>query len=53
MMFFREKDLTDLRRILAVQAARLDRDWVRGQLQDMYGRRDPRLSRWDEIVAGV
>jgi len=52
MMFFREKDLTDLRRILAVQAETLDRDWVRGQLLDMYGRRDPRLSRWDEIAAG-
>jgi len=50
-MFFREKDLTDLRRILDVQAEGLDRDWMREQFQDMYGKWDPRLSRWDEITA--
>lgn len=53
MMFFREKDLTDLRRILHVQAERLDRGWVRERLQLMYGKRDPRLSRWDEIIAAA
>jgi len=53
MMFFRRKDLADVEQILRVQVERLDRDWVRSQLEEMYGRRDPRLSTWDELVAEV
>jgi hypothetical protein len=50
MMFFRPKDLVDLQRILEVQRDKLDRSWIRAELEELYGRRDPRLSRWDELV---
>jgi len=50
MMFFRRKDLADVEQIIRVQGERLDRDWVRAQLDAMYGRRDPRVSIWDELV---
>lgn len=53
MMFFRLKDLADVEQILRSQGARLDRDWIRHHLEAMYGRRDPRIARWDELVAGV
>jgi len=27
--------------------------WVRAQIEDMYGKWDPRVSTWDELVAEV
>jgi hypothetical protein len=51
MMFFRRKDLADVEAILRSQGAALDRDWVDQQLLAMYGRRDPRINQWRELVA--
>jgi hypothetical protein len=53
MMFFRLKDLADIEQILRARGSQLDRAWVRQQLESMYGRRDPRVARWDELVAAV
>lgn len=50
MMFFREKDMVDIKQVLRTQGPALDRPWVRGQLEDTFGARDPRLARWDEMV---
>ena len=51
MMFFREKDLGDVRSILQVQGDRLNRIWVRDRLVEIFGPRDPRVPAWDELVA--
>lgn len=51
LMFFRRKDVADVEGILRVQQDRLDLDWVRCQLVELYGSRDPRVSQWDELVA--
>jgi hypothetical protein len=50
MMFFRRKDLADVEQILRVQGGQLDTAWVLQQLVDIYGRRDPRISQWEELV---
>ena len=50
LMFFRLKDLADVEEILRVQGDQLDRDWVQRQILGIYGPRDPRMSRWDELV---
>lgn len=52
MMFFRLKDLADVEEILRIQGDKLDRSWVREQLVNIYGQRDPRLARWDELAVG-
>lgn len=49
-LFFREKDLVDLRRLVARQGAALDHAWVREQLVGMFPDGDERLDAWDEIV---
>jgi hypothetical protein len=49
MMFFRLKDLGDIEQMLRIQGAALDRDWVRERLLEIYGPRDPRVSRWDDL----
>ena len=51
MMFFRERDLVDLKQILRTQAEGFDRDWVRNQLSATFGSRDPRVVRWDEMTS--
>ncbi len=51
MMFFRLKDVADVDRILRVQGERFDRTWVRERLVEIYGERDPRVARWDELAA--
>jgi hypothetical protein len=51
MMFFREKDLLDLKRIVANQKTGFDGEWVRKQLVEIYGTRDVRIGRWDEIFS--
>ncbi len=51
MMFFRLKDLADVEQIVRTQGTAMDKDWVREQLTEIYGRRNPRLARWDEFAA--
>ncbi len=53
MMFFRRKDLADIEQILRTQGTQFDRLWVREQLAEMYGTRDPRLSAWDDLVQEI
>lgn len=53
MMFFRLKDLADVEEILRIQGDNLDRSWVRKQIESIYGQRDPRLARWDELADGI
>ncbi|MGD9633271.1 MAG: hypothetical protein AB7I57_03310 [Pirellulales bacterium] len=50
MMFFRLKDLADVEEVLRVQGPRLNREWVRTHIADIFGQRDPRLARWDELA---
>jgi hypothetical protein len=51
MMFFRTKDIADVEQMLQIQGTQLDHKWVRQQLEQIYGVRDPRVARWDELVA--
>lgn len=44
LMFFRPQDIVDLRNILEMQRAAFDRDWVREQLINIVGSRDPRVT---------
>jgi hypothetical protein len=53
MMFFRRKDLADVEQILRVQGGGLDRTWVREQLIAIYGERDPRITRWQELDSEI
>jgi hypothetical protein len=53
MMFFRDKDMVDLRKILLNQGVAFDRRWVREQLVEIYGQRDTRIIRLDELLAEV
>jgi hypothetical protein len=53
MMFFRRKDLADVEQILRAQGTQLDRVWVREQLAEMYGVRDPRLAAWEDLVQEI
>jgi predicted nucleotidyltransferase len=53
LMFFRRKDIADLEMILRSQGRQLDRIWIREQMVEMFGRRDPRVSTWDELVTEV
>lgn len=49
-MFFRLKDLADVEAILHFQRERLDRHWVLERLSEIYGSRDPRITRWVELT---
>jgi hypothetical protein len=49
LMFFRAKDLVDVRSILELQGASFDRQWVRQRLVEIVGLQDPRIARWDEL----
>lgn len=51
MMFFRLKDFVDIQSMLRSQGPSLDRDWIRTALLDLYGKWDPRINQWDELVA--
>lgn len=53
MMFFREKDLVDIKQILRTQGKVFDRVWVRERLEETFGLRDPRVARRDEITAEI
>lgn len=50
LLFFRDKDLVDLRRLVAIQGAKLDRGWVRAQLAAMFPEGDARLDAWEELI---
>jgi len=50
LMFFRRKDVADVEGILRVQRGRLDLDWVRSHLVELYGSLDPRVSQWEELL---
>ncbi|HUE73522.1 MAG TPA: hypothetical protein VMP01_21780 [Pirellulaceae bacterium] len=50
MMFFRPQDLVDIAAILSQQGPALDRAWVRDQLVEIFGQRDLRIARWDELA---
>lgn len=51
LMFFRDKDLIDIAQILRTQAGQLDLEWITTRLVDLFGRRDPRVSRWEGLRA--
>jgi hypothetical protein len=51
MMFFRQKDLVDIASILRSQGASLDRNWVEQSILELYGARDPRVTRWRELAS--
>lgn len=53
MMFFRRKDLADVEALVRAQGDQLDVDWIDNQVEVMFGKRDPRVSSWREIVAEV
>lgn len=53
MMFFRDKDTVDTQQILRTQGKSFDRIWVGEQLKSIFGRRDPRVIRWDELVQQI
>ena len=53
MMFFRRKDIADVEQILRVQGESLDRGWIRQQLDEIYGSRDPRVAQWEELTEEV
>jgi hypothetical protein len=53
MMFFRDKDLVDVKQMLRTQGNQFDRAWVREQLEDTFGRCDPRVARWEELTAEI
>lgn len=53
LLFFRGKDIVDVERVLAVQGARLDRDYVRRWLIDCVGADDARVGRWDQLCRAL
>lgn len=53
LMFFRRKDIADLEEILRQQSPGFDCNWVREQVVEMYGVRDPRVTQWDQLVSEV
>lgn len=53
LLFFRAKDLVDVRYMLAAQGAAFDRSYVRRWLVDMVGESDERVRRWDDLCREV
>jgi hypothetical protein len=53
MLFFRPKDLVDVRYLLAARGAALDRAYVRRWLVEMVGEADERIVRWDALSSEV
>jgi hypothetical protein len=53
MMFFRRKDVADVEQMLRAGGKDFDRPWVRSQIENIYGSRDPRLAEWDELSREV
>lgn len=53
VILFREKDLLDVQNLLSVQGTRLDLEWVRARLVEIFGARDPRIPARDELLGEV
>lgn len=53
LMFFRDRDLVDIAQILRTQGPRLDAAWITTRAVDLFGGRDPRVSRWKELLAAA
>lgn len=53
LLFFRGKDVVDVERVVAVQGAGLDRNYVRRWLVDCVGEADERVQRWDGICSAL
>jgi hypothetical protein len=51
MMFFRNKDIVDLERLIASMGQRLDTVYVRRWLVGAMGEDDERVRKWDELVS--
>ncbi len=51
LLFFRDKDLVDLRRLVAARRETLNAGWVRARMVGMLGPDDDRVVAWDEIVS--
>jgi hypothetical protein len=51
LLFFRGKDIVDVERLIALQGARLDRQYVRNWIVDCVGEDDPRVQKWDELCS--
>lgn len=50
LMFFRDKDRLDLKRLWQAQGPRLDSAWIRKQIIALCGLHDPRLATLDELI---
>jgi hypothetical protein len=53
LMFFRLQDLADVEAILRSEGNKLDRGWVERQIEQLFGSRDPRLTRWRELATAT
>ena len=53
LLFFRPKDIIDLRGLLAVQGDDIDTSYVRRWMVEMMGEDDERVVRWNELVGQV
>ncbi len=49
LLFFRPKDLLDLRTLVRRRASELDSKWVRTHVAEMMGSDDERVVEWDTI----
>lgn len=50
LLFFRDRDVVDLRQLVAARRDTLDMTWVRDELVGMLGEGAERVETWDEIV---
>lgn len=53
LMFFRDRDLVDIAQVVRTQGTRLDTVWITTRAVDLFGERDPRVSRWKELLAAA
>lgn len=51
LLFFRNKDVADLERLIAVYGDALDAGYVRARMIEMMGSDDPRVGTWDRLWA--
>ena len=51
LLYFRNKDLVDLERLLAVSGTTVDLAWVRARLVELMGADDSRIVAWDRLCA--
>jgi hypothetical protein len=53
LMFFRPKDLVDLKRLVEAQGPNLDHNWIRQKIIEVFGEHDPRTSTWNELITTI